>query len=169
MNLSKFILISSVFLLSEDLLFSQKKSEVSVGFGFPDMFNLKFKQGIYFQPGLSIGYLPVINFLTISGDFCYHFPRHSDDKKMNTWYLNNGLTFFRILERWTSERGLIIYARMGRTFNFNNNTGINLDFGISVLLPNDKYTSHRPLGGGGTDSSINYLAPSVSIAYFLKL
>jgi len=47
--LSKFILISSVFLLSNDLLFSQKESEVSVGFGFPDMFNLKFKRGIYFQ------------------------------------------------------------------------------------------------------------------------
>jgi len=168
-SFSKFIVILFALLLSNNQSFSQKKSEVSIGLGFPEMFNLKLKRGISFQTGLSIGYMPVINFLTISGDFCYHFPKYSENIKMNTWQLNSGLTFFNIFEGWTNETGLLYYARFGRTFNFKNSTGINLDFGVSVLLPNDKYTSYGPLGGGNTDYSLNYLFPSVSLGYFIRL
>lgn len=157
--------------ISPNILFSQNRIEISAGLSIPELLNLKIKYGNNFQICGSLGYMPYISFWTFSGDIYYHFPSKSDEDKLRKWYFNTGLTYFPPSDSFsnTSKKTLIMYSRLGRSFHFNNTTGLNVDLGIMFQIwTNDKY-SYGPIGMGSPktkDPAI--IGPAVSISYFFK-
>jgi hypothetical protein len=149
--------------------FSQSKSEISLGLAFPEMSNIKFKHGTNFQLGAGLGYIPVIKFLTITGNIYYHFPAKAKNTNPNTWYLNLGLTFLNIFQNWEDERELFVYSRIGRRFKFKNGSGINLDLGLGLPIAGNGSTSVPLAGTGGSSLPEGFSKPLIvgSISYFI--
>lgn len=147
-------------------VFSQGKAEISFGLAFPELSNIKIKYGNDFQIGAGAGFMPVINFLTITGDMYYNFPKKTEHANPNTWNLNLGGTF--INQTGGGDGIFVFYSRLGRNFYFNKGNGIKVDLGLGLLLSQDALS--RPLGGSG---ALNFpestgLSPVGSIGYFLK-
>lgn len=186
-----------ILLLSNSLLFSQKKSELSIGMGYPKMICIKMKYGIDFQTGMSVGFFPVkhevyrpdnkvniisnTNLWTFDLDFYYHFSKIAGDTTRGTWYLNSGfilLHYVNITSDYSygdyaqfrnDDRRLLVFAKAGRTMNFKNNTGINLDIGPGLqIAPKVDNSIHTSPGGNHYS---NYVYPwrlAASISYFIR-
>jgi len=54
------------------------------------------------------------------------------------WYFNDRLIYWNLSETNKTWRVLQFCPSIGREFNFNKNTGINLDFGPAILLHADR-------------------------------
>jgi hypothetical protein len=170
-TLRKLLYIFSIFLELSLPIFSQRKSEITFGLAFPEMSNVKIKYGTDFQVGAGLGFVPVINFLTITGDMYYNFPKKPENTNPNTWNINLGGTFINIIQTGDDEKVLIFYSKLGRRLNFKNGRGINFDFGLGLGMSPGESNS-TPLGGSGglsmpEDSSIS-LFPVGGISYFIR-
>jgi hypothetical protein len=134
------------------------------------MSNVKFKYGTDIQVSAGLGFVPVINFLTITGEFYYNFHSKPENTNPYTWYVNAGLTLLNIIQDWEDERELFLYSRFGRRFYFKKVRGLSLDLGIGLLAGSNE-SSSAPLGGSGGLSlpggSSKKLGPVGSISYFI--
>jgi hypothetical protein len=186
-----------IMLLFNTLLFSQKKSELSIGFGYPKMICIKMKYGINFQTGLSFGFFPVkhevyrpdntVNIISNTNlwsyvlDFSYHFPKIAGDTTSGTWYLNSGfilLNYVNITSVYdyggyahyrNDDRRLLVFTKAGRTMNFKNNTGINLDIGPGLqIAPKVDNSIHTSPGGNHYSNYVNPWRLAASISYFVR-
>jgi hypothetical protein len=186
-----------ILLLANSLLFSQKKYELSAGMGYPKMIFIKMKYGIDFQTGLSVGFFPVkhevyrpdntvniisnTNLWTYVLDFSYHFPKNAEDTTKGTWYLNSGfilLNYVNITSGYiygdytqtrNDDRRLLVFAKAGRTINFKNNTGLNLDIGPGLqIIPKVDNSIHTSPGGNHYSNYVNPWRLAASIRYFIK-
>jgi len=135
------------------------------------MLNVKIKYGTDFQVGVGLGFMPIINLLTLTGDIYYNFPKKLENLNPNTWNVNLGGTFTNIIQNGDDEQVIFFYSRLGRRLNFKNGTGINLDLGLGLWLTPGEPSS-KPLGGSAglslPDDSSKGLAPVGSISYFIK-
>ena len=154
-----------LFVLSNASLFSQKKYEISAGVGYPDRINLEIKYGIRTQAGISAGLWPFQESwsdnhyfgLAIGGNLYYHFPGNT----LNKWYINPGFTYTHWFQKEPDANTIMLTARVGRSINFSNNTGINLDLGLTMFIY---------VNGVFWDFDTEFLPilPSGSISYFIK-
>jgi hypothetical protein len=170
-NSWKYLYVFSILLELSLPIFSQRKSEITFGLAFPEMSNVKIKYGTDFQIGAGLGFVPVINFLTITGDMYYNFPKKPENTNPNIWNINLGGTFINIIQNGDDEKVLVFYSRLGRRINFKNGRGINFDLGLGLWLSPGESNS-TPLGGSGglsmpEDSSIS-LGPVGGISYLIK-
>jgi hypothetical protein len=114
-----FVLIFGV----DRLTFGQKKGDISVGFGFPELPNISVRYKVYKQirTGASIGWLPRSSFdfggwnnlTSFSGDLYYHFGRMTSFSEMRLFYVNAGVNFilekpYQWVENWWNS-----YLRIG--------------------------------------------------------
>ncbi len=185
----KLLAILVVLLFLTNVLFSQNKFELSTGFGMPDYINLKIKYGSRFQFGAGVGTLPLdkgLRYLTAvlhdqysgyittwSFDFYYHFSR-AKNNSLFKWYWNNGISFASVDPKdsypYYKEKIRLYYSRIGRSFNFSDHTGLNLDIGI--MAEESWYTqslNHRLGPDGGTqanhDFSVIPIVGSISFSF----
>jgi hypothetical protein len=167
----RLLFVFSILLELSLPVYSQSKSEISFGLAFPEMSNIKIKYGTDFQVGVGIGFMPVVNFLTLTGDMYYKLPNKSENRNPNTWNINLGGTFLDVMQSWSDEQVLFFYSKLGRRINFKNDTGIHLDIGVGLWLTPSE-TSSKPLGGSGglslPDESSKGLVPVGSISYFIN-
>jgi hypothetical protein len=164
--------------------YSQKEFELSGGIGYPERFGLKLKYGGTFQIGASVGLIPgSINWLpeyergesaSVAIDFYYHFIR-SKKNNLFKWYFNGGLSKFFPETSDDETTHYIIYTKLGRSFNFKLNTGINLDFGL-LWINYSGNTYYSPLytaryGHPVVKDSFTkfYPCPSLNLSFFVKL
>jgi hypothetical protein len=97
---------------------SPYKFEISGGIGFPEILFGKVKYGSRnTQIGLGLA------FDMINIEMYYHFAGKSKFTQVKPWYGSAGV----YVERYYKERGYNI--RFGRSFNFSEKTGLNLDLG----------------------------------------
>jgi hypothetical protein len=166
-NTMKTFIIKSSMILSGLLLINyyvtaQGKFEVSFGLGMPEGINLRAKYGKNFQVGLSQGLFPNFNpgnnepgiFGTTSLDLYYHFAGKSKYTIQKLWYIMVGLS-----KNYPNEEDyqILPYVRFGRTINFSEKIGLNLDFGPVFLF--------EP----GHDSPVPPVLPSGYVGLFIRL
>jgi hypothetical protein len=130
-NLIKSILVI-VLILYDNPAMAKGKFELSMGYGMPDMLNLRFLYGKNIQVGASVG--GIWN-KSKSIEILYHFAGKSNYVSQAPWYLLGGLGFNDI-------KGIPSFAvydigfnsRIGRTINFSGKKGINMDIGLFLPL-----------------------------------
>jgi hypothetical protein len=163
--------------------YSQKEFELSGGIGLPERYGLKLKYGGTFQIGASIGWIPGgLIWLTelprgettsVTVDSYFHFIR-SNKNNLFKWYLNGGFSKFFPETSGNETTHYIISTRLGRSYNFEHNTGINLDFGLlwinysGTFYYSPLYTSRygRPVVKNRVSQF--YLCPSLNLSLFVK-
>jgi hypothetical protein len=142
-------LIFLTLVLAPGILFSQNGTELSAGPGIPELLNLKIKYGDNFQISGGAGFAPFIGFWAFSAGFYYHFPSKSNEDKLRKWFLNTGVSYFPPSESngSTSQKLLLMYSRLGRTFYFNKKTNITgIDFEIGACSKSGQMKNiHRGL------------------------
>lgn len=168
-----------VVLLSDNLLLSQNRFELSGGFGMPEYINLKIKYGGRFKIGVGIGTFPetrsgnyfkpqTSRVTPLSVDFYYHYAR-SKDTDLFKWYLNSGITYLNVPSE--KEKNLAYCFKAGRTINFSKRTGINIDLGFLVLeYWRDELIDHRNSAlGSNVHHEVNIPMPIGSLSFFVKV
>jgi hypothetical protein len=125
------LIILAGLILSNNLVSSQSKFEISSGLGYPEFINAKIKYGKVFQIGLSQRFFYMdennalvesVHFLSTSLEIYFHLagtPKYSDHPLL---YLSEGLTrlYGNQNSEWFSSgtSAWLPYFRLGRTIDF---------------------------------------------------
>ena len=146
--------------------FGQNTVNGHIGYGFPDLLNL----GVRFQMPqvqLGLGYGFLGEFQSLSFDFYGHFGGRSEFVERKPWYFRSGVVFFReILDGYTTKLTLLP-IRFGRDLNFSEKMGMQIDFGLAILLSEKNivkdpfYTSYQ--------TSWSSITPCLALSYFYRL
>ena len=151
-----------ILILTVNKAFPQGKFELSCGYGWPDLSNLKIKYGKNIQIGASQSFArlggdnPKIFLWTTAAEIYYHFGGKSKFTEQPPWYLMGGLGC--VWGRDGDDNTVYLYPRLGRKINFSKRTGINLDAGAFIPLS-------KELG----DFMGFPIWPSGSISFFIRL
>jgi hypothetical protein len=152
-------------ILSDNPIKAQGKLELSGGLGMPELFNLKMKYGKDVQIGASVGILPfewfnktVVDW-SCTAEITYHFFGKSKYIEQAPWYISGGIGFFDLGVMNSYESYNISFnPRIGRTLNFSERMGSNMDIGLFL-----------PLSGQKDYPSDFMLLPSGSISFFIRI
>ena len=122
-------------------IFGQRQISVSVGLDNIGLLNLGAQYQIrQSQIGFSCGLVPRRNetFISIAGDYYYHFGKLPKLSNLRPWYGKLGLDY--ILDSWSNgiDTYIFLNARLGRDFNISHKLGIGIDAGVGVPLLNSK-------------------------------
>lgn len=148
--LSKYIFVLVGLSLLTSHLYSQSKIELSTGFGWPGLLNIKCKYGLNYQVGSSIGFLKVRNsYLTNEATITYfnysfeiydHVAGKSKFSDQPPWYINIGLGYnlvntheYNISQdplHISNDNIISIFSKIGRTFNISKKIGFTADLGV---------------------------------------
>lgn len=163
---------------------SQGGFVLSGGIGAPECINFKIRYGGQFQAGVSAGCLPGYTIsgretsLSVDLDFYLNFARSKKTDQF-IWYFNSGISKIYPESVYdfstTTTTDHIIYTRLGRSFNFNRRTGINLDLGIMLSHVSETayYSPMYTASHGHPVLKYNYDGydpyPAVSFSFFVRL
>ena len=118
-----------------NIVYSQKKVEISGGLGFPENINLKVKYGNNIQIGLCQSIMPSYVDWPLAVEIHFHFGGTSGFVDQKPWYLLGGFG-----DLWRLGNVIYFYPKIGRSFNFSKNAGINIDAGIFMINPSSMHT-----------------------------
>ncbi|MBP1666206.1 MAG: hypothetical protein H6Q23_1066 [Bacteroidetes bacterium] len=131
--------------------------EVDLGYGFPEAIGIKFKYGNKIQAGI-VQSLDSRGLGPTALELYYHIGKKPRLLDQSPWYISGGLAGYLIDVNYVKEYNYLIYPRVGRSFYFSRNTGINLDVGPGFPL-------------GRNNSSKNTIAPVLftgSLTIFIR-
>ena len=162
--LSKIILVTSI-IFSVNPGYSQGKIELSGGIGLPELFNLKLKYGQNTQIGVFTGFYPFkwygdnVTDWSFGIEIMHHFIGNSKYVAQAPWYLSGSIGYHDLSVINHYENYNISFCpRIGRTINFSERIGTNLDIGLFLPLSPSK------------DNSYHFrLLPSGSISFLIRL
>ncbi len=116
--------------------YSQNKIEIDLGAGLLERLSLKVKFGNKTQFALCQGYAHRAFWLTgIEG--YYHFASSSKHPDPEIFYTVTGLSSTIFTPGYSTYGKIVIYQRFGKTINFSEKSGLNLDAGVGILMEND--------------------------------
>lgn len=130
------VLIIFCFLLSNHLVYSQNKVETNVGLGLFEGISLKIKYGNNIQIALCQGYAQGSFWMTGVEGY-YHFGGLSKYLDQRTFYVMTGLSSTLFAGGYDNFEKIIWYIRLGKTFNFSEKSGLNIDVGAGALMADD--------------------------------
>jgi hypothetical protein len=135
-----FVLIFSLIFGIRGQIHGQKKGDISIGLGFPELPNISVRYKVFDQvrTGISFGWIPQTSFesrgwdnlISFSGNVYYHFGRIISYSGMRIFYVNAGINF--ILEKpylW-DENWWNSYFRIGGEIYSSYHFGVNIDGGF---------------------------------------
>lgn len=102
--------------------------EADLGYGFPEAIGIKLKYGNQIQAG-------VVQPFDTRGpgptgfELYYHFGEKPRLLDQSPWYASGGFSAYLFKVDYQKEYNLLIYPRIGRSFYFSGNSGINMDVG----------------------------------------
>jgi len=155
----KVFILSVGLLLLYDPVFSQVNTDLSVGFGGPELAVLKIRYGNHIKIGASQGFMIIMPYEGYQGmigptmaEIYYHFTGKSKYDTQPPWYLFGSIGY------WIGENYLFCCPRLGRSFYLSEKLGINIDLGALIPL-NENYRENLP----------SPVIPSGSICFFFRL
>jgi len=171
-ELCKVLLFSLFLFCISNPLIGQEKVNISTGIGLPELINVGMRyQHKQTQTGLSFGFIPQgekESFISVSGDFCYHFLGISKLSNRRTWFGKTGISYFRYETRSVINKSLYLNLRIGRDFNISEKFGLELGGGSIFLLHEDIMRKVPP--SGGWDIKIDFsILPSMGLGLFYRI
>ena len=126
------------------------KFEFSGGIGFFDCINIKLKYGDRIQGSAGIGWFPGLGWggaILLDEELFLHFARAQKSNHYK-WYFNCGISeqFPKVYVNPDNEEVIqyIIFSKLGRSFRFNDRSGLNLDLGL-MYGPTQGYDYYSPV------------------------
>lgn len=142
-------------LLTNGHIYSQGKVEADLGIGLFEGISLKVKYGKNVQIALCQGYAQRSFWMTgIEG--YYHFAGLSRLTDQKTFFIMMGFSSTLFAGGYSSFEKIVIYSRIGKTLNFTDRSGLNLDVGAGVLMAADIDGYHPSM------------VPTFGIHYFMR-
>jgi hypothetical protein len=130
-----------IFLIFNSHLYSQNKVEADIGIGLFEGISLKVKYGNNAHIALCQGFAQRSFWMTgIEG--YYHFADVSKHLDQRTFYVMMGLSSTLFAGGYDNFEKIVLYSRLGKTFNFSEKSGLNIDVGGGVLMADDIYGYH---------------------------
>jgi hypothetical protein len=137
------VLLIGLLLISNPL-YSQSKFDLSGGFGYPELFNLRVNYGQNIEIGACVGFFTfewfgdnVVDW-SCAVEISYHFSGKSKYVEQATWYFLGGLGYYNLpVVNHYEEYDIAFYPRIGRTLNFSKKAGMKIDLGIFLPLSKD--------------------------------
>jgi len=129
-----FLLFS--FILFNELGYSQNKVEADLGVGLFEGIGLKVKYGNNIQIAICQGFAQGSFWMTGVEGY-YHFAGLSKHMDQRTFYVMMGLSSTLFAGGYSNFEKIIIYSRLGKTFNFSKKSGLNFDAGAGILMADD--------------------------------
>ena len=131
----KLMMITMCLLAFSLLCISQKRVNVTLGIGMPELLNIGVRyQANQTQLGLSVGSLPLKDetIISISAETYYHFAGRSQLSTRWPWYVRFGMNYLRNETKTVLDKYLYANLRVGRDFNISEEIGINIDIGLTI-------------------------------------
>jgi hypothetical protein len=154
--MKKALLLFLITIIAYQYAHSQGRWEPSIGYTSYEGFTLKLKYGNNLQVAISQGFLN--NTAMITGvEGYWHFAGHQKIGNQKPFYTMIGFGATIFSKGYTAFEKTVFYPRIGRTFNFTNNFGMNIDIGLDFLY--------------GLSGDLYYLNvfPTASVQFFLRL
>jgi hypothetical protein len=143
------------FMVCSSFVYSQSKVEADLGVGLFEGISLKVKYGNNTQIALCQGFAQGSFWMTgVEGH--YHFVGLSKHIDQRTFYIMMGLSSTLFAGGYNSFEKIMLYSRLGKTFNFSNKSGLNIDVGAGILWADDIDGYHPSV------------APTFGIHYFRR-
>lgn len=144
---------------------------VRAGFGIPEMIN----GGIYYQDGQdqlggSFGWLPTRPdefVLTAQLDWHHHFAGQSEWSKRRPWYFRLGFLYIYDETRYRVNHSIYNNVRIGREFNFSEQSGLSFDIGILIERYNQEI--EKEPGPGAFFSFPSDFLPTAGLTFYYRL
>jgi hypothetical protein len=145
------VLVVGLIFSGGSAAFGQKKGDVSLGMGFPELASISVRYKLFDQvrAGLSTGFLPDMprlgkwdNLFSLSGDFYYHFGRFSYSPDKRLFYVKLGMNC--ILQQpyeWDRAWWNSCFRVGGEIFT-TRNFGLNLEGGFICNLNPERNWAH---------------------------
>jgi hypothetical protein len=115
--------------------------EADIGYGFPEAIGIKFKYGNKIQAGI-VQSLDSRGLGATGIEIYYHAGKKPRLLDQAPWYISGGVAGYLINVDYLKEYNFLIYPRVGRSFYFSRNSGINLDVGPGFPLGRDKNSNN---------------------------
>lgn len=131
-----FLLISWLFPL---FVFSQSNVRMSTGFGYPSGIHLS---SIYHEKAFQFEFvfgLPAVAHDMDRGyywnlNFGVRFGKEENKAQVKPWIIRFGPSFYQIEDKWEIERKSLLFATLGREFNFTSRLGCELMIGPTIIM-----------------------------------
>lgn len=134
MKISAIILFC--FLMLNINVFSQNRVEADLGAGLFEGISMKVKYGNNVQVAICQGFAQRSFWMTgVEGYF--HFAGLSKHLDQRTFYVMMGFSATLFAGGYDNFEKIILYSRVGRTFNFSKKSGLNLDAGAGFFWADD--------------------------------
>jgi hypothetical protein len=131
------ILITGLFVFSNQTVSSQGNLRLNAGMGFAELMNL----GIRYQPGKTgLGFnmgtwpYPHSTLFSVGGDVYYHFGGQSVHTALPLWYARGGVIYTRDENSERLFENTFLDLRAGRVINLSERFGLEVDAGIGFNL-----------------------------------
>jgi hypothetical protein len=142
------VLVMALMFCVDGHTFGQRKGDVSLGFGFPELSNIRVRYKVYDQvrTGLSVGWFPRSSFgfgrwnnlVSFSGDLYYHFGRIIFNPGKRLFYVNTGINCLLEKPYQWNEKWWNSYLRVGGEIYSAYNFGVNIAGGVICNLNPEK-------------------------------
>ena len=131
-------------------IFSQAKFEADAGLGLFEAASLKVKYGKNIQFAVCQGFFDQSLWMT-GFEFYFHYAGESKYTDQLPVYFMAGLSGTIFAYGYDTFEKIAFYPRIGKSFNFSKNIGVNLDVGLALVFTDDglgKYVAIPfPTGG----------------------
>ena len=146
--LCRSFLILVLFIAITGQSHGQKRGDISLGMGFPELSSVGIRYQVFpqFRTGICAGWLPGTTFksggwnslVSLSGDLYYHFGRISLFPERRIFYVNTGINFIQEKPINWKENWWNYYVRMGCEIHSTRRYGINIHGGVIYNLNPEK-------------------------------
>ena len=121
------------------------------------------------QIRIGFGIMPLKDesFISVSGDFYYHFAGFSELSSRRPWYGRIGLDYLHDETKYVIDKSLYLNLRIGRDFNISEKIGIGIDAGTMFRLFHEEIDKEP---SSALSINIDFpVLPSFGICFFYRI
>ena len=155
-GMKNLMVILICFLFAGHYGYSQNKLEFDLGLGLLERVSLKVKYGKKNQIAICQSFAKKSFWLT-GIEAYYHFSFSTKYPDAELFYAMTGLSATVFTPGYSSFETKVNYYRIGKTINFSEKSGLNLDAGVGVLM------------GTGIDQYRSKVFPTFAIHFFMRM
>jgi hypothetical protein len=159
--------------ISAQSLSKDRKFEVDLGLGFPDLLHLGMKYQLtkLSTIGMSYGTILIANksrhTSAVTLEHAYHFGKHSEDSKLPVYYFTQKVTYLNDIKKDITANIFYFTPSVGKSFYGGGPFGINIDAGLNFKVYQSQETDL--ITEGRVFEQFPSVFPAIRFQFFFNL